>query len=269
MNFLLNSNLSLDYSEGCIIRGPEDLMHLVSPSMRRCCNKSILCDSKFALLDRFLAADISFALRHYQWLISHSSADPLIDCRTSSWKSLINSESKTPEKIIDDMDGIRACTANLRSLYLYNECHMNRYRLYNIHSYSSMMQWSFGSGINCISPSLYICNTDSNFTNALKWATPSISWHGRIKLNYEDYSQLKNGCVESNYPVEYDLLEPDQKIYAIGFQSPFAKAYISSVLTGAESIISRNAYLHRFCEKSITCDDLLSALEVLRSRCKQ
>ena len=279
LNFILNTYFTLEHSEGCILRGPEDLKHLLFPPIggnfyRKRINAANMYDMGYAILDRFLATDILFALRHHQWLLSHRSLDPLVDCRTSAWKNILKSRSKKSSKFMEDVDLVRACVTNLRSLYLHSEHHMNRCRLYDIRFSSSMMQLSFGGRIGCItstqSKKIPLCSykMGTAITPALKWATPLISWPHFVDVNYGDVLHTSNACVGYDLYEKHDKSQLGHSIYGIGFQSLFAKAYVSSMLTSAESILSRGAYLHRFDEISITCDDLSNALEALKTHCK-
>lgn len=281
LNFVLNTSFSLEYSEGCILRGPEDLKHLLPLSINQMHNNRSYklgpYNSKYTLLNRFMATDILFALRNNQWLLSHRSGDPFVDCRTSVWKSLLNSYSKTSRKhtLGNNVDVIRSCAASLRSSYLHLECPINRYRLFNIHTSSSLIQRSPGSKIEYIvskakeKDKLSLGKLDANINAALKWATPAMSWPSSVNITLQHNVQPSFGSVDFSFTDDYDQFVDDCKICAIGFQSSFAKAYILSVLANAEQVVSKGAYLHRFHEGSITSDDLVGAVEALQLHFRQ
>jgi hypothetical protein len=105
-----------------------------------------------------------------------------------------------------------------------------------------------------------IDTAESEVLTALKWATPDLAWpsmtgHSDRKL-WSKSEKVKFSASEST--------KYTSNVCALGFESPFARSFVKSVLIKAEGLISKRAYLHLFSDGGFGPDDLIAAVEMLK-----
>jgi hypothetical protein len=252
LHFVLNASYFVHFSEGCVLRGTDDLQYLQSQSKSQDRRPSV---SQQEML-RLLATDLCFAMNHSQWLLSNQlNRGGFCDVRTSLWRTVL---PRAASAVIPEFNSLRACSQNLRAAYLNLNNGIDIFRdgetcIRN----ASILNLRMGKTGYAECP---VDSAESEISTALKWATPDLSWPsttGHSERNLWSKSEKVKFSAS-------EVTKSSSNVFVLGFESPFAKSIVRSVLKKAEGLISKRAYLHLFTDGSFGTDDLVAAVETLK-----
>ena len=222
-----------------MLRGTDDVSLMLAPRN----NVERLDSRNLQELHRFLAADISFAIHHSQWALSHGSpSERCVDVRTSIWRNIISRAKDGGE-----FNLLRSCMHNLKSIYTSSEVFAGYYSSYTVHS-ASLIEATRRGGECTFSA---VSASEREIATGLKWAAASFNWPAMVEKQSAALWMSKRGTSSSSSfvpgsgSVEGELKQSQASACALGFQSPFAKAYIKSAAQAAEELIKKGAYIHR------------------------
>ena len=260
LNCLLNSNYAMYYPESSMIRRFDEVFHLSKAG--GAVEKHV--DVSIQQMNHLVATDICFALQNYEWLSSlATSRDIFVDCRTSIWKNTISTRLHSRSGKTNKFNALRACMQNLRSTYLLHEDLIDRYSMHDIYS-SKLGQLSVERERSEHMNEIYRLHPlhagETDVYNSLKWASPNISWHSPL-MTPKTSTELWIKDMKEEFASD----DKRHAACAIGFQSPFAKSYLKSIVANAEMLLSRGAYVHRYSGAGFSPDDLSAAIEWLKA----
>lgn len=250
LHFILNASYSVHFSEACVLRGTDDLQYLYSQSKSQDRRPSITQQEML----RLLATDLCFAMNHSQWLLSNQlSRGGFCDVRTSLWRTAL---PRSASAVVPEFNSLRACSQNLRAAYLNTSSDLFRDGELCIRN-ASILNLRMGKTGYAEGP---IDSAESEISTALKWATPDLTWPsttGHSERNLWSKSEKVKFSAS-------EVTKSSSNVFALGFESPFAKSIMRSVLKKAEGLISKRAYLHLFNGEGFGADDLVAAVETLK-----